>query len=103
MKNRKNINDDINIDKEPYIECGDCRYFSFFEGSEDSNLRGKCYRDSLFDFYVVKATDRRCRSCSTCIHPVLEDNVWKCKWKDQIGFSEFILTITPECKYYESK
>jgi len=85
---------------ESFIECGDCRNFTFFEYSEHDE--GKCNRDSLYDYKLVKSTDRRCRNCASCTRPYIEYGIWKCEYRDQIGFSVLDLFITPECKYYNS-
>jgi len=64
-------NNTTNIDESTFMECGDCRYFSFFDYCDSKETRGKCNRDSLYEYKPVRSTDHRCRSCKSCKHPVL--------------------------------
>lgn len=91
------------IDEHTFIECGDCKHFSFFEINNIDSIDGKCNRDSIYNYKKVKSTDRRCRSCATCQNPICEYGIWKCNWMSQIGFCKLDLYITPECIYYKAK
>ena len=82
-----------------FIECSDCRYFSFFENEIE---KGKCSRDSIYEFTIVNPRDRKCRPCSTCNHLIEEDGIYGCFWRTKIG-SYFDTTITPECPHHQSK
>lgn len=82
-----------------FIECSSCRNFSFFEGEM---YKGKCNRDSIYEYNIVDGRDCKCRACETCSHPTETDGIFSCFWRSKIG-SRFDLQITPECEFYSEK